>query len=55
MRSPSLDGNASAPAPEGLPTLLDPALGLFVWAAHFLVVYVVAAVACVLGVGAARD
>lgn len=31
--------------------LLDPAFGHFVWAAHFLVVYIGAAVACVLGLG----
>jgi hypothetical protein len=35
--------------------LLDPAFGLFVWAAHFLVVYVGAAVACVLGLGTADE
>jgi hypothetical protein len=33
--------------------LLDPAFGHFVWAAHFLAVYIGAAVACVLGLGAA--
>lgn len=33
--------------------LLDPALGFFVWAAHFLVIYIAAAVACVLGLGGA--
>jgi 4-hydroxybenzoate polyprenyltransferase len=32
--------------------LLDPAFGHFVWAAHFLVVYIGTAVACVLGLGA---
>jgi hypothetical protein len=35
--------------------LLDPAFGLFVWAAHFLAVYVGAAVACVLGLGTAGE
>jgi hypothetical protein len=35
--------------------LLDPAFGHFVWAAHFLVVYIGAAVACVLGLGAAGE
>lgn len=36
--------------------LLDPALGHFVWAFHFLVVYIATAVACVLGLGdAGRD
>ncbi len=33
--------------------LLDPAFGHFVWAAHFLAVYIGTAVACVLGLGAA--
>jgi cytochrome bd-type quinol oxidase subunit 2 len=35
--------------------LLDPAFGHFVWAAHFLAVYIGAAVACVLGLGAAEE
>lgn len=34
--------------------LLDPAFGFFVWAAHFLIVYIAAAVACVLGLGGAN-
>ena len=33
--------------------LLDPMFGFFLWAAHFLLIYVVAAVACVLGLGGA--
>jgi hypothetical protein len=37
----------------GLPSLLDLGSGFFVWAVHFLVVYVTAAVACVLGLGVA--
>ena len=35
--------------------LLDPIFGHFVWAAHFLAVYIGAAVACVLGLGAAGE
>src|SRR4029079_7739924 len=35
--------------------LLDPAFGLFVWAAHFLAVYIGAAVACVLGLETAGE
>lgn len=35
--------------------LLDPLFGLLLWAVHFLVVYVAAAVACVLGLGAATE
>jgi hypothetical protein len=31
--------------------LLDPTFGFFVWAAHFLAIYIAAAVACVLGLG----
>lgn len=30
--------------------ILDPAFGLFVWAAHLIVIYVAQAVACVLGI-----
>ncbi|MFL5281721.1 MAG: hypothetical protein ACJ8AW_12200 [Rhodopila sp.] len=33
--------------------LLDPAFGYFLWAAHFLIVYIAEAVACVLGLGRA--
>ena len=35
--------------------LLDPVFGYFVWAAHFLIVYVGAALACVLGLGSASS
>ena len=52
MRSLESNGQATGPSAEGLARLLDPIFGLFVWAAHFVVVYVVAAVACVLGLGA---
>lgn len=31
--------------------LLDPAFGYFLWAAHFLIVYIAEALACVLGLG----
>lgn len=37
----------------GLRGLLDVAFGLFVWAAHFLVIYIATAVSCQLGLGAA--
>jgi hypothetical protein len=33
--------------------LLDPAFGFFLWSVHFLVIYIAAAVACVLGLGGA--
>jgi hypothetical protein len=33
--------------------LLDPAFGFSVWAAHFLAIYIAAAVVCVLGLGEA--
>ena len=37
----------------GVGALLDTAFGYFVWAIHFLIVYVVEAVACQLGLGIA--
>ena len=37
----------------GLGALLDAAFGYFVWAAHFLVVYIATAVSCQLRLGAA--
>ena len=51
--SSSADVAPAARADGGLPSLLDLGSGFFVWAAHFLAVYVTAAVACVLGLGAA--
>ncbi|MDB5896846.1 MAG: hypothetical protein JWP41_448 [Ramlibacter sp.] len=36
---------------ESVVRVLDPAFGLFIWALHLLVVYVAAAVGCVLGLG----
>src|SRR6185312_15257383 len=47
---------ASGQPPSAAATLfwlLDPAFGYFVWAAHFLLVYIAEAVACVLGLGSA--
>jgi hypothetical protein len=35
--------------------LLDGVFGLFVWAAHFLTVYIATALACVLGLGVATS
>jgi uncharacterized membrane protein YidH (DUF202 family) len=35
--------------------LLDPAFGFFVWSIHFLVVYIAAAVLCVLGLDTAGE
>jgi hypothetical protein len=32
--------------PETVTSLLDPAFGFFVWAVHFLVIYIATAVAC---------
>lgn len=37
----------------GVRALLDAAFGYFVWAAHFLVVYITTAVSCQLGLGTA--
>ena len=50
MSSPrtNTDVVEAGPSREGLPRLLDLAFGFFIWAAHFLIVYVGAAVACAL-------
>lgn len=54
MSSLRLDAEAEPRSKAGtLVRLLDPAFGFFVWSAHFLVVYIVTAVLCVLGLGAA--
>jgi hypothetical protein len=54
MSSDNLDTGVETPSEAGvLARLLDLVLGFFVWALHFLAVYVTAAVACVLGLGAA--
>ena len=54
MSSPRLDLDAAAPGTAGsVSPLLDLAFGFFVWAAHFLVIYIGTALACVLGLGAA--
>jgi hypothetical protein len=56
MSSLELDDEVEPHAGMGtLRRLLDPAFGHFVWAAHFLAVYIGAAVACVLGLGAAGE
>jgi hypothetical protein len=50
MSSPRTDTDVveAGPSREGLPRLLDLAFGFFVWAAHFLIVYVGAALVCAL-------
>jgi hypothetical protein len=56
MSSPSPAAGAAAPSSAGtLRPLLDLAFGFFVWAVHFLVVYIGTALACVLGLGAASS
>lgn len=45
----------AAPRREGVLQVLDLAFGFFVWAGHFLAVYVATAVACVLGLGGANE
>ena len=50
--SHNADMDARAPQ-QGLPQLLDVLVGFFVWAAHFLVVYIATALACALNPGAA--
>jgi hypothetical protein len=56
MRSDKLDDAETEARTEGgvLYRLLDPAFGFFVWAVHFLAIYVTSAVACQLGFGS-RD
>ncbi len=49
------DRSRTSWVPGGLLVLLDAAFGLFVWAAHFLVIYIAAAIACQLGLGAASE
>jgi hypothetical protein len=54
MHSDELDADTEARSQVGtLYRLLYPAFGFFAWAIHFLVIYIAAAVACVLGLGAA--
>ena len=54
MWSLRVGANESARArTEGVLRLLDPAFGLFVWAVHFLVIYIATALACVLWLGTA--
>ena len=50
MSSPRTDTDVveAGPSREGLPRLLDLAFGFFIWAAHFLIVYVGTAVSCAL-------
>lgn len=55
MSSPSLEAGTPHSAAATLFRLLDPAFGYFLWAAHFLIVYIAAAVACVLGLGSAGE
>jgi hypothetical protein len=56
MSSPRLDAEVEPYSDAGvLFRLLDPAFGLFVWAAHFLVIYIATALACVLGLGTASQ
>jgi hypothetical protein len=49
MCSDSLDTIVNSRAHGAVRRLLDPAFGFFVWAAHFLTVYVTTALACVMG------
>ncbi len=52
MSSPSLDADtATGPHTGTLPRLLDPVFGFFVWAAHLLTVYAIAAVVCIVAPG----
>jgi hypothetical protein len=54
MSSHRADAGVEPDAGAGnLHRLLDPVFGYFIWAAHLLVVYIAAAIACQLGLGAA--
>jgi len=56
MSSLELDDEVEPHSEMGtLRRLLDPAFGHFVWAVHFLAVYIGAAVACVLGLSTAGE
>jgi hypothetical protein len=56
MSSHSAAAEPHAPSRAGtLSRLLGPAFGFLVWAIHFLVLYIAAAVACVFGLGHARS
>ena len=55
MSSLKASSGIQQPNGGGVFRLLNSMLGLIVWAGHLLTVYVVAAVACVLGVGTAGD
>lgn len=49
----SADRREERETPQGVRALLDVAFGHFIWAGHFLVVYIATAVSCQLGLGAA--
>ncbi len=54
MSSPSLDAGVEArPKAKAVGALLDSTFGHFVWAAHFLTIYIATAISCQLGLGAA--
>jgi hypothetical protein len=54
MSSDREEGIASRGEPHVLRGIGDPVVGLLIWAAYFLVVYVAFAVACVIGLGLAE-
>jgi hypothetical protein len=49
--SPESQANVTGRAADGVGPLLDSAFGFFVWAIHFLLVYVSTATACQFGLG----
>jgi hypothetical protein len=57
MSSPEIHSDVveTGPVREGVSRLLDLAFGFFIWAVHFLVVYVGAALACALAPHAAAS
>jgi hypothetical protein len=51
MPCPEVPATSARTGHEGVRAVLDPAFGFFVWALHFMTVYIAAAVACALGLG----
>ena len=55
MPSARADANIAAHDARSVSRVLDLAFGFFVWAAHFLIIYIATAVSCVLGLGGASN
>ena len=55
MPSVSAEPNITPHEARSVSRVLDLAFGFFVWAAHFLIIYIATAVSCVLGLGGASN